>query len=300
MLGQLETKARGYRPAASIIELPAQGALEFLDHLDQLARELMEEKELAYAVSAIEFLHMNKLGNNSKALACGRVTPRRGLLDEYRGIKQPYHNPLFRAATLLALLDDRPWYSCVPEMFAERPWPFFVRSAQTPRSMPWFSLDAGVKLQLIQFEHQELEKELSMRSTEAATVSGSEATPLEIIVHRLIQQYIWRKTEARCGIKYEDFKDKRIKDEKSGKERLAIPGEYLDAKEKVCSDTFLAFRSRREQDFVDYFTSTICSVGQFLPEEDYCVVAEALLGSHSRYSWEDVKTLAMLALSANS
>ena len=53
--------------------------------------------------------------------------------------------------------------------------------------------------------------------------------------------------------------------------------------------------SRREQDFVDHFTATFCYVKQFLPEDDFRVVAEALLTKP-----EDVKTLTLLALSANS
>ena len=104
-----------------------------------------------------------------------------------------------------------------------------------------------------------------------------------------------RKTEDKSGLKWENFKDKRIKDERTGRERVDVPPAYREAREKVASGTFLEMRSRREQAFVDHFIATFCSVKQFLSEEDFQLVAEALLKQH-----ENVKTLTLLALSANS
>jgi len=109
-------------------------------------------------------------------------------------------------------------------------------------------------------------------------------------VYRLIQAYVNYRTEKKSGKKYEDFKNN--KDEKR---RTIYPKEYREAREKVCSDAFLAMRGRREKDFVEYFTGTICSVPQWLPEEDYLAVSHALIAES-----EKVKTLAMLALSACS
>jgi CRISPR-associated protein Cmx8 len=300
MLQQLPTDARGYRPAAAVIDLPAQGALEFLCHLDRLAQELMESKEVAYAVSAIEYFHMDKLGNNVKTMAGGRVAPRPGLLGAYRGVLKDFHNPLFRAAGILALLRDQNWYDGMGALFAQRPRPFFVRSTESPR-MPLFGTDAGRAFEIISQTHQsDLEAQAMNNAVSETTTGGKPNTPLESIVYRLVRTYVQRKTEDRCGIRWQDFKDRKVKDEKTGKERTDIPQEYRDAREKVCSDAFLALRSRREQDFVDYFTTTICQVAQFLPEDDYRVLAESLICTPEHTRWEDVKTLALLALSANS
>lgn len=78
---------------------------------------------------------------------------------------------------------------------------------------------------------------------------------------------------------------------------MAIPPEYIEARQKICMDAFLAMRSRRDQEFIEYFTGTICSVPQFLPSDDYVFVSQALLEEDG---WERVKTLSMLALSAHS
>ena len=110
--------------------------------------------------------------------------------------------------------------------------------------------------------------------SQAPQTPAAASTPrsLEILVYKLIQNYVNRKTEDRCGIAWDSLK--KVKDE-SGRERTDVPEEYREAREKVASDIFLAMRSRREQDFVDYFTATICSVRQFLSTDEYCSVAIA-------------------------
>ena len=298
MLRRLESRRRGFRPEGAIIDVPEQGALEFMDHLAELAQKLAGGLALSNWLSAIEFFHMAKLGKNIKTVAAGRVVPREGIIDGYRGIKRNYRNPLFRGALLLALLRDDRWYACLPNLLAQRDWTFFVRSDGTPAKLPWFSADAAQKFANIQKDTQTLEAQ-PMTTSDGSDKPRKPASPLELIVQRMVQNYVWRKTEAKCGKKYEDFKGNKVKDDK-GNERIQFPPDYLEARQKVCSDAFLAFRSRRDQDFVDYFTATVCSVGQFLPPDDYQLVASALLGTNAEYQPEDVKTLAMLAISACS
>lgn len=115
---------------------------------------------------------------------------------------------------------------------------------------------------------------------------------LEKRIYDMIGAYVRQKTEAKSGIKWADFKDK-----KTAEGKMLIPRAYLEARQKVCADVFLAMRSRRDQDFIEYFTGTICSVPQFLPPDDYVFVSQTLLEDDG---WEKVKTLSMLALAAHS
>jgi CRISPR-associated protein Cmx8 len=295
LLHDLGTGVRGFRPAEAVIDLPAQAALAFLENLARITQGLVGRKQIADTVSAVDYLHLVKVGNNVKSMAAGRVAPRPGLVDRYqaivgtRGRPSPYRNPLFRSALLLALLHDRDWYECMAPLLAERPWPFFVRGEKAPRGLPWFAADATAKLQAEEEIFQKERQAISDNANQAARVSPPRA-PLPLLIHRLIRNYVLRKTEEKSGIKW-----KAIKDNRDADGRRMIPQAFRDAREKVASDTFLAMRSRREQDFVDYFTASICSVGQFLPEAEYQTVADALLRCP-----EDVKTLSLLALSANS
>jgi len=110
-------------------------------------------------------------------------------------------------------------------------------------------------------------------------------------VYDMVSAYVYRKTEARCGIAWDAVKEHLKGD---GNHQIQ---QYREAREKVCSGAFLAVRSRKSrEEFTTFFTGTICSVPQFLPQGEYDAVAEALLGD----KWEDVKSLAMLALSGLS
>ncbi len=294
LLKELSTEKQGYRPAASVIDIPAQSALEFLSHLGGLARHAAGRGRLRHSVNSIEFLHLVKAGNNVKSMASGQIAPNPTLLDKYRAIASPserkYRNPLFRAALLQSLLDDVDWYVSMSDMLCQRPWQFFLRGDKTPRSMPWFSTDAANRFQLSQTEFEGTVKVHAM--TQDTSKPEAKPTPLDLLVHRLISNFVNRKTEEKSHLKWSDFQ--KTKNEK-GDERMDIPKDYRDAREKIVSGIFLGMRSRREQDFVDFFTANICSVGQFLREEDFHIVAQALLNDP-----DTVKTLAMLSLSANS
>ncbi len=113
---------------------------------------------------------------------------------------------------------------------------------------------------------------------------------LALCIYKLVQQYIWRKTEEKSGKKYEEFKTNR-----DNKGRILYPAEYRDSLGKVSSEAFLSMRGRSEDAFVEYFSGTICSVPQFLPQEEYLSVVKAL-----SIDWQKMKTLSMLAVSANS
>jgi len=110
---------------------------------------------------------------------------------------------------------------------------------------------------------------------------------LAVRVHSMIRSYVSYKTKKRCGKSYADFKASEYKDE-----------QYIKANNKLCMDAFLAIRGRKDhREFVNYFTATICSVPQFLGDEQYRQLSVALLDPKQ---WESLKSLSMLALSALS
>ena len=310
MLAQLDTATIGYRPRAAVIDIPQQAGLEFLEHMALLADQAARRMEIINCLAAIEYMHLvnqdknkktKKKEKNVKLMASGRIVSDDQLphlLDQYLALlgrdRDRFRNPLFRAGVMLALLEGKPWYLPMRATLMERPWPLFVRSEKTPAGLPWFAADVSKKFQDVSQDYQE-EVEAMSEIQNLGAAPDRPKPRLERLVYRLIQNYVRRKTEEKCGIRWEDFKDNKVKDENTGKERINIPREYQEAREKVVSDGFLAMRSRREQDFVDYFTATVCSVAQFLPEDEFCVVAKALLEEP-----EKVKTLALLAFSASS
>ncbi len=117
-------------------------------------------------------------------------------------------------------------------------------------------------------------------------------------VHSLVTTYVLRKTATKAGINWEECKGKPTVDPRTGQARRDVPPAYRDARERVCREAFLRLRAcRAREDFVAYFTGTICSVPQSLPGAEYQALTAALLIDPQ---WEDVKGLAMLALSGLS
>ncbi len=128
----------------------------------------------------------------------------------------------------------------------------------------------------------------------SATTMGSE---LPRRVHDLVRAYVFRRTEEKSKVSWDSFRDRKVTDP-SGRERINVPQAYSEAREKVCKDVFLRMRAcRAREDFVAYFTGTICSVPQYLPDAEYQLMANAVLDEDR---WEEVKALAMLTLSALS
>lgn len=299
-LGELTAKKRRYRPESAVISVAAQGALEFMGSLARLVtgKTSADMDAVARALAGIEFFHFivkDRKGRklkDAKMVSHGRVDPTPLLLEKYLHITASYRNPLFLSALLLALLRGQRWYTEFGPMLVKNPWPIFVRSQKTPRAVPSFARDARRYFKSIR--HNYLQRVNVMNN-------GSAMPPqsLEALVYRLVRRYVRAKTEQKSGIAYASFKDRKVKDSK-GRDRIDYPRVYTEAQEKVCSELFLGMRSRRDNDFVNYFTGTIGSVAQgpnLSNEVDFRIIAEALLDENRR---SDVKTLAMLAAAAAS
>lgn len=281
LLGSLESDASGYRPRFSLIHITGEAALEYLYHL---ARNKVKEEELSWSLTAIELYHLEKRGKNVRLLGSERVLPEAVDLAEYELIRETFRNPLFRARRMGNLLFGEPWHAHMDSLFSQFPIDFFVFQGHNPISSPgFFGQDAKRTFDVL----------LRNLSTEGGTKDMSaqdNSDELAVHVYKLIRTYVNRRTEEKSGKKYQDFKGDR---DKNG--RILYPREYRESRGKVCSDAFLATRGRRDRDFVEYFTGTICSVPQYLPEADYLAVSRALMTD-----WQTVKTLTMLALSAQS
>jgi CRISPR-associated protein Cmx8 len=282
LISSLETETVGYRPRASVISIPEEGGLEYLYHL---ARYRITQRELASSLTAVEVYHLEKQGNSIRTLAAERILEKSRILDNYEVLRRTCRNPLYKSARIRNLLAEAPWYARMDALFNQYPMEFFIYSRErTSSRIPFFGLDARRKFKAI-------EEEIRLKQGGSAVDElKNEDDLLAQRTYRLIRQYVNRKTEDKSGQKWEDFKNN-----KNDKGQVVIPEKYREARQKVCSDAFLAMRGRREQDFVEYFTGSICSVPQFLPEDDFLAVTRALIDDPDR-----VKVLAMMALSAHS
>ena len=294
MLSRLGEEKRGYRPAAAVITVAAQGSLEFINHIAQLAEQTTAGL-LSRGLNSVEFYHLMKPEPNKGAVlvGSGRVSDNPDLIEGYReivgrpGEPAPYRNPLFKAALILALLRGKPWWGELLPLFMSRDWRFFVFASDTEKEapdvakLPWFWVDVGRKLkQVVRYLQTRLEAMKHMSAEEADRAKPVPAERMPEIIRRLVTKYVMAKAKDRS------------------KER---PEKFNEEKEHVAQSLFLEFRSRRDQAFVDHFAATFFAVGQWFNNEqqEFQVLSSYLLdrGAEGR---ADLKTLTLAALSAAS
>jgi len=286
LLGGLGGQLRGYRPAESVIDLPAQAALSFLEHLARFSSDIVTTSELRYSISAAEYMHLAKFGNNIKTMASGRISPRPYLREEYLAIvgrpgdKAPYNAPLFRSGLMYAFLEERSWFEPFAKLLIEWPAEFFVRS-ESPNNLPWFWVDAQKKFEEV--------NQVMPTDSQPGDQLPDEDSILSTLLYRLTSRYLRECAKDKSGIDPEEYKSGEKIDWKQ------VPPAFNEARRALAARLFLEFRSRRDQAFVSHFAATFFAVKQFLDQEQYAEIGRALLRRT-----DDVKTLTLMALSANS
>lgn len=260
-------------------------------------------------VQAVESYHMVKLGNNVKLLSLSRLSDRPGLAEDYREIDDNYRNPLFRAALMRALIRDESWLAGMIELFAEYPWPFFIEGDDTPRYLPRFGRDARERFQSLHGSIHDMGIIEEMDEEE-------KGKHLSLVIQRIVNAYVEWRAEKKTGIKVSGLEKVPVKNKrgeplkkKNGETLMlpAYPKEFREAQQRVCADAFLSMRSRHDQDFVGYFAGSICQANHRMSQDNYQFLVGVLMTNpdpnpvgRKRLSWEDIKAIAMIAVSACS
>jgi CRISPR-associated protein Cmx8 len=286
VLSCLSPEVAVFRPKESLIDLPAEGGISFIEHLARLTPQIAGMAETRRSVSGIEYFHLNKDGNIVRSLSTGRIAYSSYLAEDYLAIvgrageKPPYANPLFRRGLMLALLENQSWFKPFGKMFAEWDRSFFVPTDHPP-NLSWFWADARKKLEEV------------IQAMSAAPHPNDSPTDadgvLMMLIHRLTRTYLAERAKKKSGIDPEKFKD----DDKINWDKL--PKDYYDARRAAGESLFLEFRSRRDQAFIDHFAQTFFATKQYVSEDHCTEIGHALLRRP-----EDVKVLTLMALSANS
>jgi len=283
VLAMLSPELAVYRPKESLIDLAAEGGISFVEHLARLTPQAAANSETRSSVSGIDYLHLNQDGKIVRCLSTGRVAFNRHLAEDYLAIvgkvgeKPPYSNPLFRRCLMQALLDNKPWFQPFGKLFAEWDVSFFVPTDAPPK-LSWFWIDARKYL-------RSLEDRVKNSTPDAP---ADEDDILASTVNRFIRRYL----DARIQ------KDKPEWDFAKFRKERNTPPLAAEARRKMAERLFLELRSRREQAFVDHFTNTFFSVGQYFGQKPVPKIFERVAGALMNRT-EVVKTLTLMALSDN-
>lgn len=281
VVAQLGRISAGFRPRDALLAIPYEGALEYLHHLHRLASAHATATRLRYSITGVEVYHLEKRGNNTPILSAGRVEADESLAEGYEAIRGAYWSPLFRRQLILNLMRARQWFHGFSRLFDQNDAKLFTGEQSRP-----FAHDVSIRL----------EREIKELSKGGAWMEEEEARRAALVkrVRDIVRTYVRRRTESRTGLSFRELPE--TTDPDSGAQRREYPEKWREAQARVATEAFLAMRSRRSrQDFAEYFTGTLCSVPQYLPEDDYRALAAALLQNGDQ--WEDIRSLAMLAIS---
>jgi CRISPR-associated protein Cmx8 len=99
------------RPRDAVLALPAEGGLQFLRRLTELAHARAAQSETRYAVNAIEVFHLEKRKNTIALLGTTSIPARPELAEGYKRITaMRLRSQIFRGQIIRNLLDEKAWY----------------------------------------------------------------------------------------------------------------------------------------------------------------------------------------------
>ncbi|WP_061249186.1 type I-MYXAN CRISPR-associated protein Cmx8 [Leptospira alstonii] len=268
----------GFRPRASKIFVLQEAGWDSFERLKISLTKLEGAKKYSDLVNGIDVFRFIKEGNNINNKANFRIRPDDITLKEYEAFKNDnYFDSIFKRQILTNLSENKSWHEDFGKLFKTSGYEYFIGKGKTKDVN--FSNDVNKKFKgLINSIHKEHTMENSLE-TDEKEISSENLKSLEQIIYWMIRNYISIRLASKYGFKKEDIKTNK----------------YVEMKEKLAKETFLAIRSRTGGDFISYFSSSICSVGQYMNEERFLTLTKALFDETDK-----VRTLSMLALSAVS
>jgi len=263
----------GYRPRESVIDLAAEGALDLMNKLNQRLAVAAGNQSVSDLLLGVDVVHLEKQGNNIRLWGTARIDPMQQMIDEYARVKGIFRDALFRRQRLLNMLNEREWYSGFGSLLSTND------SEQTIGSR-FFRADARTAFKDSMRHNNSMKGEQDEVEMDTSTQPVNQSS-VEDLIYQLVGTYITAKLRSKHQLEWKSVQG-------SPREK-----DYGEKKTKIAKDAFLSVRSRTGEDFIEYFVSTLCSFPQFLNEEGYATIAQALHADPDK-----VRTLTLLALSA--
>lgn len=299
-------KAQGYRPDNACIEVAAESSIDLLTQQAWLASAKTEKVRLPRVLQAVEYMHLEKQGNNVKTLGSGRVAPDSALLKKYLLVKKRYRSPLFRSIRIAALMEREPrrWWEPFSKTLNLLPCELLLSGHDLPYFAKSFCWDVRTAFREETNPNPETEREFDMAekvTDETSTKTVREPKTIEQIVLNMVRNYVITKTESKTNITYATVKSEIESQKSSGAgdapKNSSEKTKFEDARHKIAERLFLEVRSRHGREFASYFAEHFGASKQYTiaSSSDFQQVCDSLLKTP-----EDVRVVTLLALSANS
>lgn len=259
-------------PIQSIVDIAIESAIDFSSSLASLIAEKEKQAEVDDLLAGVDVIHIVREGDRAKIQIQKRITPTRTILTKYQRVKSRYTDSLFRQQIILNILYEKDWFYGFDSLLSKTDSEQIFGNSYFGNDVRKAFEDIGVT--------NKLKGASNMNNQEKEAIPKT----IEAVIYNLVSSYIREKLRDKYQLEW-------------GKIKEAEKEEFNQSKGKIAREAFLAIRRRTDEDFVDYFTSILCSYHQFeLKGEGYVLVARALYDPDER---SKVRTLTMLAFSAN-
>ena len=246
-------------------------------------RESINEKtfnkdysDLLIGVDIFRFFIKTKGNKEAQCKAIFRIRPSNHTLKEYEAFKSDnYFDPVFKKLSLINIASGNDWSEGFDKiLFATNPDYFFGSGT--------FARDINKKFKLFVNLIQKEKKNMGVTEEDILDEKPEvleKAQSKEEIIYWMVWRYISQKLASKHGLT---------------KEKSKTP-EYAKEKEKLAKEIFLGMRGKSGKDFIEYFVTSVCDVGQFMDLNRYMEFQNFLYQETDK-----VKVLSMLALSGIS
>lgn len=277
ILRQRGAKAHGYfksLPEESLVDIAAEGALDFMHKLNKILPEEVSEIIISRVLFGIDVFHLKKKSKGGvDIINTSRINPSYNT-DKYATIKRNYQDYFFRRQRMLNFLNDKDWF-----------YGFDLLLSKTDTEQTFGNSYFGNDVRKA-FEDIGVTNKLKGANNMETTAAEVAPKTIEAITYDLVSSYIREKLGDKYQLKWSDVKGKSKEED-----------EYNEKKGKIAREAFLAIRNQADKDFVKYFASTLCLYHQFsLKGDGFNLIAQAL---YNKEKVCQLRTLTMLALSAN-
>ncbi len=146
MLRSRSDELLAYLPREAVLDVPAESGLQFMHSLGRRLEEKAGESRVADLLLAVDVIHIEKEGNNTRVRSTVRIEPKPGQQSEYARIKKQFKDPIYRRQRLINLLAGREWHVGFDRLVATMPASHFLRGMAAEGEFPsQFPFDANTQ-----------------------------------------------------------------------------------------------------------------------------------------------------------
>ncbi|MBS1808596.1 MAG: type I-MYXAN CRISPR-associated protein Cmx8 [Acidobacteria bacterium] len=264
---------------ASLASVSMEASFETMSKIHEHTPLRSTETSREPSLLGVEVFQVDRPGQDIAIQDFSRVTIKPMLFEEYAKVNATTTNHLFRQQRLSNLIQGDPPLLGFLSLFCTAPVENTIGSYT-------FRQDSRA------FFEQYIEENIPMPSSKKNPDNDSQESgrkvprkspeSIEQAVYKMVSTYLTKRLEMKENLIWKGIKHDANK-----------RAEYSEKKRAIARTTFYSVRSRSDDDFVEYFTKTLCSVSQQMSEKGFLRIAQTLFAEP-----EKIRTLTMVALAA--